>query len=346
MKALVTGATGFVGSHVARVLLDAGHEVTVFRRAGSPLANLEGLPVRHAIGDLHDAASIREAVRAKDAVFHVAALYALWARDRHEFFEVNVEGTRRVLRAAAEAGARRIVYTSTVGAVRGCALGEVADETAVFNLDATRDPYVQSKRRAEEVAFELCAVGAPVVVVNPAGPIGPGDLRPTPTGEILVKFVNGKLPGYTGGGANFVDVRDVARGHLAAWERGRIGERYILGGRNLTVAELMQLLARETGLPAPRLRFPFFAVSLLATVLEVVAALTGRPPLLTRANVRILRHHLHVSSAKAERELGFSPRPLEESVRDAIADFDRRSLLRACRMNRVRRHWAAAASSR
>jgi len=342
LKALVTGATGFIGSHVARALVEAGHEVTILRRASSPTANLEGLAVRHALGDLADEASLREAVRGQDALFHVAGLYALWARDRRIFWETNVEGTRRILRAAAEAGVRRIVYTSTVGAVRGSARGEIADESSAFNLEVTGDPYVLSKRRAEEVALELAAAGAPVVVVCPAGPLGPGDIKPTPTGELIVKFVNRQLPGYTDGGANFVDVRDVAAGHLLAYARGRVGERYILGGENLSVPELMQRLSAVTGLDAPPFKFPHGLVFFFAALLEFLADhITHRPPLLTKANVRVLRFYLHASSAKAERELGYTTRPLDQSIRDAITDFAARGLIRPRFMQRVLAHWQA-----
>jgi dihydroflavonol-4-reductase len=340
VKALVTGATGFIGSHVARALVEAGHEVTVLRRAASPLANLDGLPVRHALGDLEDEASIRAAVAGQEAVFHVAALYALWARDRQIFWKINVEGTRRVIRAAAEAGARRIVYTSTVGAVGGCAPGQTVDETSEWNLGPTRDPYVLSKREAEVAALEQARAGAPVVVVCPTGPLGPGDLRPTPTGELIQRFVNGELPGYTDGGINFVDVRDVARGHLLAFERGRVGERYILGGRNVTVGELLGLLARETGLPAPRVKVPRAAVYAAAALLDAWAAVSGRPPLVTRANVRVLRYYLHVSSAKAERELGFSARPIEQAIRDAVSDLERRGCIKPRRARRMITHVA------
>ena len=342
MKTLVTGATGFVGSHVAKLLVDAGHEVTILRRANSPLGNVEGLPVRHVIGDLGDEAAIREAVRGQDTVFHVAALYVVWARDAHEFIRTNVEGTQRILRAAADAGARRIVYTSTIGTVRGSARGEVADETSEFNLQSTRDPYVLSKRAAEDAALELARAGAPIVVVNPGGPIGPGDIKPTPTGDMVVKFVNGQLPGYTDGGFSFVDVRDVARGHLLAAERGRAGERYILGGHNLSILEMFQMLGRVTGLKPPPLKIPFGLAFAFAGLLELVAAVIKRPPLMTRANVRILRYYMHVSSQKAERELGYRPGPLEPAIRDAVAWFHARGQLRARRMRRVLQHWNQA----
>jgi dihydroflavonol-4-reductase len=339
MKALVTGASGFIGSHVTRALIDAGHEVTVFRRASSPLANLTGLEVAHAIGDLSDDVAVRAAVRGQDAVFHVAGLYAVWARDRREFWDVNVEGTRRVLTAAAEAGVRRIVYTSTVGAVRGSRRGEIADERSEYNLSAMGDPYVDSKRQAEEVALELAHTGVPVVVVNPSAPIGPGDLRPTPTGDLVLRFVNGRLPGYTNGGVNLVDVRDVARGHLLAHDRGTLGDRYILGGHNLSIGEVMQLLARITGLRAPPLRLPAFMVALTGAVLELVSVLTKRPPMLTRSAGRLLRQYLHFSSEKAERELGYKARPIEQSIHDAILDLDGRGMLRARRMKKVRGYW-------
>jgi len=312
------------------------------RRVNSPLGNVEGLPARHVIGDLADESSLREAVRGQDMVFHVAALYVLWAPKSQTFFDTNVEGTRRILRAAADAGARRIVYTSTMGTVHGCRRGEVADETREFNLAATRDPYILSKRVAEEAALELARTGAPIVVVNPAGPIGPGDIKPTPTGDLVVRFVNGQLPGYTDGGFNFVDVRDVARGHLLAAEKGRVGERYILGGHNLSILELMQALARATGLRPPPLKVPNAVAFAMASLLELVAAVIRRPPLMTRANVRTLRYYLHVSSEKAARELGYRPVPLEPAIRDAVAWFHAHGKLKPRRMRRVLEHWNQA----
>jgi dihydroflavonol-4-reductase len=346
MKALVTGATGFVGSHVARALLSEGFEVTALVREGADTANLDGLELRRAKGELSDEASLRAALRGQDALFHVAALYAFWSRDPRAFREINVEGTERILRLAAEAGVSRIVHTSTVGAIAGCRPGEVADERSLFNLWETGDPYIRSKHLAEEAARTAAAHGVPVVIVNPSTPVGPGDYKPTPTGASIVMFVNGSMPGYSDGGLNLVDVRDVARGHVMALQKGRVGERYILGGVNLSIKEMMALLARVTGLEAPRLRIPVAAAFAGGALLEAASLVTRRPPLLTRANARAMRHLLHYRCDRAISELGYSISPLEPAIRDAVVYFDARGMLRPRRMAQVWAHFEQGAGSR
>jgi len=342
MLALVTGANGFVGSHVVRALLRAGVEVRGLVRPGSDRSNLAGLPLELVEGDLADAAAVARAVAGATQVFHCAALYAFWARDPATFYETNVEGTKRVLLAAADAGAERIVYTSTHAAVHG-ALDEAAraDETADFNLDDLGDHYIRAKQRAEAAALALARAGAPIVIVNPSGPLGPGDYKPTPTGQLMLEFLRGRLPGYTGGGINFVDVRDVAAGHLLAAQKGRPGERYLLTSRDLSLRDLLRLFADVTGLHAPWLRIPYTASWLGALVLETWAdRISHRPPLLTVPNIRATRRYFYFSNRKAVEELGWSTRPLHLAVRDAVAYFIARGLVPERRRRAVEAYWA------
>ena len=345
VKALVTGANGFVGGHVVRALLADGAAVGALVRAGSDRSNLDGLDVELLEGDLADDAALRRAVASRTHVFHCAALYAFWARDPQVFYDTNVEGTRRVLRAAADAGAERIVYTSTHAAVHGTFdRGGRADELAAFNLWDLGDHYIRAKRLAEQEVQKLAAAGVPVVTVNPSGPLGPGDYKPTPTGQLLLEFLRGHLPGYTGGGINFVDVRDVAAGHLLAARKGRVGERYLLTNRDLTLRDLLRLFADVTGLPAPWLRIPYPASWLGAQLLQGWSNLvTKRPPLLTVPNIRATRRYFYFTNRKAVEELGWTTRPLSAAVRDAVEYFLRRGLVQDRRRRRIEAFWAGGA---
>jgi dihydroflavonol-4-reductase len=321
MDALVTGGTGFIGANLVRELLADGLTVRVLARAGSDRRALEGCAVEVAEGDLLDPASLRAAARGVKCVYHVAADYRLWARDPREVYRANVDGTRHVLEAACEAGAERIVYTSTVGAVGIPKDGTPGDENTPVSLHDMVGAYKASKFLAERVARELAARGAPVVTVNPSAPVGPRDVKPTPTGKMLVDFLKGKMVASLDTGLNLVHVRDVARGHIQAAERGRVGERYILGNENLSLLEIFRLLARITGIPAPRLRVPYAAAWLAALGMEGVARLTGRPPQVPLTAVRMAKKRMHFSAVKAIRELGLPQTPVEVALGDAVHWF-------------------------
>jgi dihydroflavonol-4-reductase len=318
---LVTGATGFVGAAVARALLRQGRAVRVLARPKSDRRNLAGLDVEIAEGALEDAASLAAAVASCRYLFHVAADYRLWVPDPATMFRANVEGTRALMLAALDAGVERIVYTSSV-ATLGLVLGGVADEATPSGLADMIGPYKQSKFAAEQaVAALVAARGLPAVIVNPSTPIGPGDVKPTPTGRIIVEAAKGKMPGYVDTGLNVVHVDDVAAGELLAAERGIVGERYILGGEDLSLAEILGEVARIVGRSPPALRIPYAVVLPIAAGAEMMARLTGREPFTTLDGVRMSRKKMYFSSAKAMRELSYAPRPAREAIVDAVAWF-------------------------
>jgi dihydroflavonol-4-reductase len=318
---LVTGGTGFVGANLVRELLADGHRVRVLARPGGLRRTLAGLPLDVVEGDVEDAASVRTAVAGARWVFHVAADYRLWTRDPAALYRANVDGTRHVLGAAAEAGAARIVHTSTVGALGLPGDGTPGDEDTPVSLADMVGPYKASKYLAERVADELAARGAPVVIVNPSAPVGPWDVKPTPTGQMIVDFLRGRMFASLDTGLNVVHVRDVARGHILAAERGRPGARYVLGHENLTLGEIFALLARITGLPAPRARIPYPVAWLAAAGMEAVARVTGRPPRASLTAVRMARKRMFFSAGRAVRELGLPQTPAETALRDAVAWF-------------------------
>jgi dihydroflavonol-4-reductase len=321
MDALVTGGTGFVGANLVRELLAGGHRVRVLARPGGDRRALAGCAVELAEGDLTDPASVRAAVAGAAWVFHVAADYRLWTRDPAALYRANVDGTRHVLTAAAEAGARRIVYTSTVGALGIPADGAPGDEATPVSLADMVGPYKASKFLAEQVAAELAARGAPVVIVNPSAPVGPWDVKPTPTGQMIVDFLRGRMFASLDTGLIVVHVRDVARGHVAAAERGRPGARYILGHENLTLGDIWRLLARITGLPAPRVRIPYRVAWLAAAGMEAASRVTGRPPRVALTAVRMARKRMFFSAARAVAELDLPQTPAERALADAVDWF-------------------------
>ena len=331
MRTLITGATGFVGSAVLRHLLGRGDAVRALVRPGADRRNLAGLSVEVVPGDLLDPASLERAVRGCEAVFHVAACYALWLPDPRTMYAVNVDGTRNLLRAAEEAAVSRVVYTSTVGALGLPADGRPGtEETPVALADMVGD-YKRSKFLAEAEARAAAARGVPVVIVNPSTPVGPRDVKPTPTGRIILDFLNGRMPAYVDTGLNLVDVEDVAVGHLLAAERGRVGERYILGHRNMTLGEILACLGRIAGRRPPRLRLPHAAVLPMAYASEALARLTGRAPRIPLAGVRMARKRMFFDPAKAVRELGLPQRPVEDALRAAVVWFRDNGYLRAAR---------------
>ena len=320
---LVTGGTGFVGANLVRELLAAGATVRVLARRGGDRRALDGVRVEIAEGDLLDRASLDRAVRGVETLYHVAGDYRLWARDPAELHRVNVDGTRAILEVAGEVGVPRIVYTSTVGALGIPADGTLGTEDTPVALDDMVGPYKASKFLAERVAVELARQGLPVVIVNPSAPIGPWDVKPTPTGKMIVDFMRGRMFATLDTGLNIVHVRDVARGHMLAAERGRIGERYILGHAhgNLSLAEIGRLLADATGRPAPRLRVPYAVAWCGAACTEAVARVTGRPPAVPLTAVRMAKKRMYFSPAKAVRELGLPQTEPRQALHDAVRWF-------------------------
>ena len=320
MTALVTGATGFVGSAVLRALLRRSQPVRALVRPTSSRHLLEGLPVEIVAGDLADPASCRGALRGCDTLFHVAADYRLWVPQPDAMYRTNVVGTRRLLLEAAEVGVSRIVYTSSVATLGLRADRLPSDETTPATLADMIGHYKRSKFLAEKAVRELIAeAGLPVVIVNPSAPVGPADARPTPTGRVLLEAARGRIPAYVDTGLNLVHVDDVAEGHLRALARGRVGERYILGGENLPLAEMLALIAHLVGRRPPRLRVPSGALLPLAFIAEAMARMgIGGEPLVTADGIRMARKPMYFTSAKAERELGYRSRPAVEGLRDAI----------------------------
>lgn len=329
MKALVSGATGFVGAAVARKLLAADFEVRALTRPASDRRNLEGLDVEIVHGDLGDRASLSRAVAGCEALFHLAADYRLWVPDPAAMMRANVEGSRDIVRAAAEAGARRIVYTSSVAVLKAATDGTVADEDTPTELADMIGVYKQSKFLAEQEVRRLAVdEGAPVVIVNPSAPVGPGDLRPTPTGSLIVAAARGRMKAYVDTGLNIVHVDDVAAGHLLAWEKGVAGRRYILGGENLPLGEILAIVARFCGHRPPSLCIPRLAAFPVAWLAEQTSRALGLgEPLATVDGVRMARRKMYYSSARAERELGYRARPAEDALRDAVGWFGRNGYL-------------------
>ena len=322
MKAFVTGATGFLGAHVARVLAEHGADLRLLVRSSSDLRNIEGLKADRVTGDLRSPASLEKAVAGCDVVFHVAADYRLWVRDPEQMYRSNVEGTRALLEAARKNGVRRVVYTSSVATMGFTANGHVADEESPVALADMIGHYKRSKFMAEQVAIEAGRNGQEVVIVNPSTPIGEMDIKPTPTGRIVVDFLKRKFPAYVDTGLNLVDATECARGHLLALEKGRIGARYILGGENLTLKQILDKLAAITGLPSPKIKVPYVMALATGVVDELVTGhLRGKEPRATIDAVRMGRKKMFVSSAKAERELGWSIVPVDGALRRAAAWF-------------------------
>ncbi len=326
MLALVTGATGFLGSHVARILAEQGADLRLLVRPTSDLRNLDDLKnADRVVGDLRDAVSIEKALSGCDVVFHVAADYRLWVRDPDEMYRSNVEGTRYLLEAARKQGVRRVVYTSsvaTMGFSSGSKNGDVADEQSPVGIEDMIGHYKRSKFMAERVAVEAARSGVDVVIVNPTTPIGERDIKPTPTGRIVVDFLKRKFPAYVKTGLNLVDATECARGHVQALEKGKSGERYILGGENLTLKQILDRLGAITGLKSPTVKLPYIFALAAGAVDEVVTGrILGREPRATIDAVRMGRKMMFVSSAKAERELGWRMVPVDGALRRSVDWF-------------------------
>ena len=315
---LVTGATGFVGWHVARRLLERGESVRALVRDPARLKELDG--VEAVQGDLRDPGSLARAVEGCGVVYHVAADYRLWTRDPEEMFRSNVEGTRNLLNAARRTGVERVVYTSTVGAI-GIPKEGIGDEQTPVGIGDMQGPYKRSKFLAEKVALEFAGDGFPVVIVNPTAPVGDHDFKPTPTGKMVVDFVRGAMPAFLDTGLNVVDVRDVAAGHLAACERGRVGERYILGAENLTLETIFGTLAVAVGRPAPKIRIPYAVAYAAGVVSTAWAGVTGKEPLAPLDGVKMARKKMWARHDKAARELGYAPGPAAGALKRAVEWF-------------------------
>ena len=331
MTTLVTGASGFLGSHVARLLVERGEAVRVLLRPTSRTRLLDGLAVERVSGELRDRRSLEKALCGVQAVYHVAADYRLWARDPREIYESNVQGTRNLLAAARSAGVKTFVYTSTVGTVAVPRAGVLPDETVVTSIDEMIGAYKRSKWLAEQEARQAAAAGLPVVIVNPTTPIGPGDAKPTPTGRIIVDFLNGRMPAYVDTGLNFVPVEDAAAGHLLAAERGRVGERYILGGVNLSLKQALTILSEVSGRPARRVRVPHILALAAGYADAVLSRLIGREPHIPLEGVRMARHSMVVNTERARAELGFSPGSLRAAFERAVRWYESNGYVRSAR---------------
>ncbi len=326
MKVFITGATGFLGSHVARVLAAQGADLRLLVRPSSDLRNIADLHGDRVVGDLREPASMEKAVAGCDSIFHVAADYRLWVRDPQEMYRSNVEGTRSLLEAARKQKVRRVVYTSSVATMgfpaNSGSNGHLADESSPVKIDDMIGHYKRSKFMAEQVAVDAARSGVDVVIVNPTTPIGERDIKPTPTGRIVVDFLKRKFPAYVETGLNLVDATECARGHVQALEKGRTGERYILGGENLTLKQILDRLAAITNLPSPTVKLPYFFALAAGVVDEMVTGrLRGREPRATIDAVRMGRKMMFVSSGKAERELGWQSIPVDGALRRSVEWF-------------------------
>lgn len=310
-----------MGAHVVRALLAEGRQVRCLVRRESRRDNLAGLNVEMAVGDVTDTASLNAAMAGVSTLYHCAADYRLWAKDPGELDRVNVGGTEKVLAAAAQFHVAKVVYTSSVGALGLTGDGSPADETTPVEREKVVGRYKKSKFDAERLAQVWAGRGLPVVIVNPSTPVGELDIKPTPTGQLVVDFLKGRIPAYVDTGLNLVDVRDVARGHLLAAERGRIGEKYILGNRNMTLKEILEALSLLTGRRAPTLRLPHAVPLAAAAVATLAAKLTGRPPRVSLESVRMSMHRMFFDAGKAVRELSFPQSPVEDALGRAVAWF-------------------------
>jgi dihydroflavonol-4-reductase len=327
MTALVTGATGFVGAAVARALVAAGWRVRVLVRAGADRGNLRDLAVDIVEGDLADLSSLERALDGCTGLFHVAADYRLGARDPEPLYRTNVEGTRNILSAARQVGVPRIVYTSSVATIGIPLDGSPGEERTPAALSDMIGHYKRSKYLAEEVARDAARTGLPVIIVNPSTPVGPGDIKPTPTGQLVLDAARGRMPAYVDTGLNIVHVDDVAAGHLLAFERGTAGERYILGGEDMTLQTILQQIAGLAGRKPPRIRLPYAAVLPVAYLAEAFAAVSGRSGRVTLEGVRMSRKRMFFSSGKAAAELGYRWRPPLQAFEDALRWFRERGML-------------------
>ncbi|MFA7405230.1 MAG: hopanoid-associated sugar epimerase [Pelobacteraceae bacterium] len=321
MKTFVTGATGFIGASIVRELLRDGREVKVLVRSSSNLSNLKGLDIEMWKGDLLDPSSLRQGLKGCDVLYHAAADYRLWTRDSSEMFRINVGGTTAVLEAALENNISRVVYTSSVGTLGNSGDGIPGSEETEVSLADMVGPYKKSKFLAEREAEKFVARGLPLVIVNPSTPVGPWDIKPTPTGKIIVDFLKRRMPAYLDTGLNLIAVEECARGHILAEQKGSTGSKYILGNSNLSLADIFKMLQDITGLPAPKVRLPYAPVLVAAWLNEGLSRITGREPLIPLAGVRMAAHHMYFDSGKAVRELGLPQTPVTDALARAVEWF-------------------------
>ncbi|MBN8724234.1 MAG: NAD-dependent epimerase/dehydratase family protein [Acidobacteria bacterium] len=322
MQAFVTGGTGFVGGNLIRQLLNSGIKVRALVRSSSDQRNLKDLAIDQVSGDLDNQELLEKAMQGCEWLFHVAAHYSLCLKDSQAIYKANVNGTKKILAAAHTAKIKRIVYTSSVAAIGLAPEGQIADESTTTTVDKLISDYKKSKFLAEQLAFAAAKDGIPVIIVNPSTPIGPYDVKPTPTGDIVLKFLRRQMPVYVHTGLNLVDVRDVAQGHILAAEKGRIGERYILGNKNVTLKEVLDILEKITGLPAPKRSIPHFIPLLVSYFDELlISKLLGREPTVTINGAKMACHPMYYHSEKAVRELGLPQSSIETALQDAVTWF-------------------------
>jgi dihydroflavonol-4-reductase len=321
MMTLVTGATGFVGAALARQLLDQGDTIRVLCRSNNDRRNLDGLKVEIAYGDLQDSASLHRAVKGCQRLYHLAAHYSLWAPEPQLFYRINVEGTKNLMQAAWKSGVERIVYTSTVGALGIPMNGRPGDEETPVSLSDMVGDYKRSKYLAEQAVIQMAREGLPVVIVNPSTPVGPRDIKPTPTGRMIVDFLKGKMWAYLDTGMNLIDVEDVARGHILAMEKGRTGQKYILGHRNMTLREIFETLGRIAGIKPPTHRSPYWLALSAAYLDEWISRMTRKPPRVPLTGVKMAKKFMYFDSSKAVRELGLPQSSIEEALEKAVRWF-------------------------
>jgi dihydroflavonol-4-reductase len=321
VKALVTGATGFIGSHLVRELIRNGASVRALVRKGSDRSNLAGVDAEIVEGDLLDIASLTSALKSCDTLFHAAADYRLWTKHPAAMYAANVDGTENVLEAALSAGVGKVVYTSSVGTLGNRGDGTPGDENTPVSFADMVGDYKKSKFLAERKADSFLSRGLPLVIVNPSTPVGPFDIKPTPTGKIIVDFLSGKMPAYLETGLNLIAVEECARGHILAAEKGRIGEKYILGNENLMLAQIFGMLSKISGVPAPRFCLPYRPILAAAYLNEAISAITGREPLIPLAGVQMAKKLMFFSSKKANIELGFETTPVYTALERAVEWF-------------------------
>jgi dihydroflavonol-4-reductase len=334
MTTLVTGAAGFLGSHVTRQLVASGETVRVLLRASSSNRAIADLPLEYVTGDLRDTASLERAVDGVQRIFHVAADYRLWARKNREIYDSNVGGTKNILEAAKRAGVEKFIYTSTVATI-AVDRSELSTEATDARLEEMVGHYKRSKWHAEEEVRSAARAGFPAVIAMPTTPVGPWDWKPTPTGKIILDFLNGKMPGYVETGLNFVGVEDCAAGHLLVAEKGKIGERYLLGAENLTLKGLLDTLEALTGLPAPTLKIPHGLALGVAYANTVFSRLIGREPSIPVEGVKIAQHMMFVNSSRAQRELGFKPGPVAAALERAVRWYEANGYVKSGRAKKM-----------
>ncbi|MEC7640807.1 MAG: hopanoid-associated sugar epimerase [Nitrospinota bacterium] len=330
MKTLVTGATGFLGSTLTRELLNTGRQVKVLSRNGADTRNIDGLKIENVFGDLRDKPSLKTALRGCDVLYHAAAYYSFWSRDKNLVYDINVNGTRNILEAALESGLKKVIYTSTVGCIGLLSDGTPANEETFFDSATLSNDYKRSKFQAENLAKEFFRKGLPVVIVNPTAPIGPRDIKPTPTGKIILDFLNRKMPAYLDTGLNLVHVNDCAQGHILAEEKGVVGERYILGNQNMSLKEILLTLEKITGLKAPRIQMPYWIAYGAGWASEMISDwITHKEPAVPLGGVKMAKHKMYFDASKAIRKLNLPQTPVETALTEAVEWFKKNHFVKS-----------------